>query len=329
MIIDHPDRIFSIRTQKEFRQTALEIFQYQAANNKVYNLFLKSLGKDYRVIRHLREIPFMPAEFFRTHKIIIENKEAEVVFESSATSGATPARHYVHDPKIYATSFLKNFAIVYGNPSQYMISALLPSYQERGNSSLVFMMDRLIKESGHPLSGFYKNNLDELLSNIDKARSENQKVILLGVSFALLDLAEKYSPDLSGVIVMETGGMKGRRKEITREELHGILKNRFNVGEIHSEYGMTELMSQAYSTGNGIFNAPPWMKILIRDPRDPLSIIDEEMATGGLNIIDLANVYSCSFISTGDLGRLHRDGSFEVLGRFDGSEIRGCNLMVE
>lgn len=329
MRFDQPDRIFSIKTQDEFRQIALEIFQYQAANNNIYNLFLESLGKDYRLIRHLREIPFMPAIFFRNHKVIIENAKIEVVFESSATTGATPARHYVHDPKIYVTSFLKNFAIVYGDPSQYMISALLPSYQERGNSSLVYMMDRIIKESGHPLSGFYNSNPARLLSNIDKARSENQKVILIGVSFALLDLAEKYSPDLSGVIVMETGGMKGRRKELTREELHGILKSRFNVGEIHSEYGMTELMSQAYSTGNGIFHTPPWMKILLRDPWDPLSVIDEEMTTGGLNIIDLANVYSCSFISTGDLGRLHRDGAFEVLGRFDGSDIRGCNLMVE
>ena len=307
----------------------MEVFHYQAANNLVYNLFLKSLGKDHNLVSHVSEIPFMPASFFRSHKVITEVTGFDAVFESSTTTGNTPSRHYVYDLKIYETSFLKTFKLFYGNPADYMISALLPSYHERGNSSLVFMMDRIIKESRHPLSGFYKNNPEQLITNIRNATSGNYKAILVGVSFALIELAERYSPDLSGTIVMETGGMKGRRKEITREELHEILKKGFNVGEIHSEYGMTELMSQAYSKGNGIFHAPPWMKILIRDPRDPLSVIDEEMTTGGLNIIDLANVYSCSFISTDDLGRLHRDGTFEVLGRFDGSDIRGCNLLFE
>ena len=329
MKFDQPYRIFSIKNREEFRRTALEIFQYQAANNHVYSLFLKNLGRDYRHITHVEEIAFLPAGLFRSQKIIAENADVEAVFESSTTTGSLPARHYVHDLGIYERSFLKAFSLFYGDPSRYMISALLPSYLERGNSSLVFMMDRIIRESNHPLSGFYKDDIPRLLASLDKIKAEGRNAILAGVSFALLDLAEKYSPDLSGIIVMETGGMKGRRKEMTREELHGILKRSFNIGTVHSEYGMTELMSQAYSAGNGIFQSPPWMKIMIRDPRDPLSVIDEEMITGGLNIIDLANVYSCSFIATDDLGRLCEDGGFEVLGRFDGSDIRGCNLMVD
>ncbi len=329
MKFDHPDRIFSLKTKEEFRQTALEIFQFQAVNNRVYNLFLKNLRRDYRLIRHLEEIPFLPAGFFRSQKVIIENAGVEAVFESSTTTGSSPARHYVHDLGIYETSFLKAFGLFYGDPARYIITALLPSYHERGNSSLVYMMDRIIKASNHPLSGFYHNDMPRLLTSLDKAAAEGRKAILAGVSFALLDLSEGYSPDLSGIIVMETGGMKGRRKEMTREELHGILRRSFNIGSVHSEYGMTEMMSQAYSGGDGVFHSPPWMKALIRDPRDPLSVIDERMTTGGLNIIDLANIYSCSFIATDDLGRLCGDEGFEVLGRFDGSDIRGCNLMVD
>ncbi|MCX6333419.1 MAG: acyl transferase [Bacteroidia bacterium] len=217
----------------------------------------------------------------------------------------------------------------YGDPSEYMIAALLPSYTERENSSLVYMMDHLIRISTIAGSGFYKNDTLPMISAISAARAQNRKVLLMGVSYALLDLAEQYSPDLHDVIVMETGGMKGRRKEITRMELHSVLKETFNVNAIHSEYGMTELLSQAYSKGDGIFNCPPWMKIMIREPQDPLTLITEPGITGGINIIDMANIHSCSFISTGDLGKLHDDGSFEVLGRIDNSDIRGCNLLFE
>jgi hypothetical protein len=230
---------------------------------------------------------------------------------------------------LYEESFLKTFNLFYGDPGQYLIAALLPSYIERGSSSLVYMADKLIKKSRHPLSGFYKGNKEDLIIAIKKSKEENQKILLLGVSFALLDLAEKQAPDLSGVIVIETGGMKGRRKELTRQELHKILIEKFNVHSIDSEYGMTELMSQAYSKGNGIFYCPPWMKVMIRDPQDPLSLYSETGKTGGINIVDLANINSCSFISTSDLGRLHDDGGFEVLGRFDNSDIRGCNLMAD
>ncbi len=230
---------------------------------------------------------------------------------------------------MYEESFLNAFRLFYGDPAGYMIAALLPSYTERKNSSLVFMMDNLIKRSINSGSGFYRDDIGSMIQSIEKARTQKRKVLLMGVSFALLDLAEKYSPDLHDVIVMETGGMKGRRKEITRMELHSVLKNAFNVAAIHSEYGMTELLSQAYSKGEGIFQCPPWMKILIRDPQDPLTIIDEPEITGGINIIDLANLHSCSFISTDDLGKSHKDGTFEVLGRIDNSDIRGCNLLIE
>jgi hypothetical protein len=230
---------------------------------------------------------------------------------------------------IYEESFLKGFRLFYGNPEEYFIAALLPSYIERKNSSLVYMMNDLIKRSQYPASGFFKDNYKELISLIMKALKDNQKVMLMGVSFALLDLAEMYKPDFSGTIVMETGGMKGRRKELTRDELHTFLKKKLKVPAIHSEYGMTELLSQAYSTGDGLFKCPPWMKVLIRDPFDPLTLVTKTGISGGINIIDLANLYSCSFIATGDLGKVHDNGSFEVLGRFDNSDVRGCNLLIE
>jgi hypothetical protein len=226
-------------------------------------------------------------------------------------------------------SFIKCFHLFYNDPEDCFIAALLPSYTERGNSSLIYMMNELIRRSRNPLSGFYGDNIPELILNINKEKRGNRKILLIGVSFTLLDLAEHYSPDLSGVIVMETGGMKGRRKEITRRELHSILKKGFNIADVHSEYGMTELLSQAYSKGNEIFHCPPWMRILIRDTQDPLSVMTEPGITGGINIIDFANINSCSFIATGDLGKLHNDGGFEVLGRFDNSDIRGCNLLIE
>jgi hypothetical protein len=321
-------RIFSIRDQDDFNKIALEIFNYQRNNNPVYGTFTRSLGNGRSNAGTLEELTFLPVEFFRNHKIITGGFEAEAVFESSGTTGVTTGRHYVCDLGLYEESFMKTFRLFYGDPAEYMIAALLPSYIERAGSSLVYMADRLIKTSCHRLSGFYKENPSDLLRALDRAKKEQSEVLLIGVSFALLDLAEEFSPDLSGITVMETGGMKGRRKELTRQELHKILKEKFNVQDIHSEYGMTELLSQAYSPGDGMFYCPPWMKILIRDPHDPLTILTEVGRTGGINIIDLANINSCSFIATGDLGRIHEDGGFEVIGRFDNSDIRGCNLLI-
>ena len=321
--------IFDITNQPDFNKRTLEVFRFQADNNQVYKDFIKYLGIDPDTVSRVSEIPFLPAGFFKNHIILSGIDPGTLVFESSGTTGKMTSRHYVRDVSIYETSFLRTFNMFYGDPEDYVIAALLPSYTERENSSLIYMVNTLIERSSSAYSGFCRENIDEFLANIVKAGVENRKIILLGVCFALLDLAEKYSPDLSGVIVMETGGMKGRRREMTREELHSVLKKRLNTENIHSEYGMTELLSQAYSKGGGIFSCPPWMKILIREPQDPFSVITESGKTGGINIIDLANIYSCSFIATDDLGRLHKDGSFEVLGRFDSSDIRGCNLLLE
>lgn len=322
------EEIFNVDNQTNFLKTALRVFDYQYNNNIVYQSFIKSLGRDVSKIDSLSDIPFLPVELFRNHKIVSGDLPVEMIFESSGTTGVTPGKHYVNSLNLYRGSFLKTFNIFYGRPEEYLIAALLPSYVERKGSSLVYMADCLIRESNFSGSGFYKDNAEELIGVIKSAKSEKKRVLLLGVTFALLDLAEKLSPDLSDVIVMETGGMKGRRKELTRSELHSILKEKFNVQSVHSEYGMTELLSQAYSKGDGVFYCPPWMKILIRDPLDPLKIYNEPEVTGGINIIDLANLNSCSFISTGDLGKLHPDDGFEVLGRFDNSDIRGCNLLV-
>lgn len=329
MISPLKDRIFNIKDQDDFRETALEVFNYQCDNNPVYKEFLDALGKDRASVKTVSDIPFLPVEFFRNRKIVSGNKPIEIIFESSGTTGVTPGRHYVSDPGLYKESFSKAFTLFYGDPREYLIIALLPSYTERESSSLVYMVAELIKRSNNPLSGFYKDNTDDIVSVVGKSKRAGLKILLLGVTFALLDLAENSSPDFSGVIIMETGGMKGRRKELTRTELHDILRSKFNVKSIHSEYGMTELMSQAYSSGDGIFYCPPWMKIVIRDPQDPLTLLPGYSKTGGINVIDLANINSCSFIATGDLGKLHKDGGFEVLGRFDNSDIRGCNLLVE
>ena len=323
------NRIFDIKNDSDFLEIALETFHYQFDKNPVYQQFVTSLSIKTDSPETLADITFLPVGFFRNHRIVSGNRPVETVFKSSGTTGVNPGRHYVSDLGLYKKSFLNTFQLNYGDPAEYLFTALLPSYTEREGSSLVYMVDYLIKESSHHLSGFYKSEIKDLLLTLEKARVESQKTLLIGVSFALLDVAKEYSPDLSGITVMETGGMKGRRKEITRQELHSVLKENFNISEIHSEYGMTELLSQAYSKGNGIFHCPPWMKILIRDVYDPLSIITEPGITGGINIIDLANINSCSFIATGDLGRLHEDGGFEVLGRFDNSDIRGCNLLAE
>lgn len=323
-----PDSIFDIKDPGSFSSAALGIFRFQAAMNPVYDSFISALGLNPDEIHDIRDIPFLPVEFFKSHRVVSGNLPAGLVFESSRTTGTEPGRHYVHDPELYRHSYLTSFGHFYGEPSGYVIAALLPSYTERPGSSLVTMTEGLISESGCGESGFYEGRMEELAAMLESARTDGRKRFLLGVSFALLDLANELSPDLSGTIVMETGGMKGRRKEITREELHSILTVKLNVPSIHSEYGMTELLSQAYSDGNGIFRCPPWMKIMIRDPHDPLDVSDEAGRAGGVNIIDLANYYSCSFLAAGDYGRLHEDGAFEISGRIDNTDIRGCNLMA-
>jgi phenylacetate-coenzyme A ligase PaaK-like adenylate-forming protein len=326
---DLKQQIFKIRNKEDFNSSALDVFRFQSAHNKIYKEYISALGIKPDLIESSSDIPFLPVSFFKNHKVITGTGQSEAVFESSGTTGQMTSRHYVADLSLYEESFMSGFKKFYGDPSGYFFAAMLPSYSERENSSLIYMMNTLIKKSMFSDSGFYNNDQQELIKILENARADGRKAMLVGVSFALLDLAEKQSPDLSGVIVVETGGMKGRRKEITRQELHTILKTRFNVDTIHSEYGMTELLSQAWSQGDGLYYCPPWMKVCIRDPQDPLTIFDKPGRTGGINIIDLANINSCSFLSVNDLGKLHEDGGFEVLGRFDSSDIRGCNLLIE
>lgn len=321
--------IFNIRDEEGFDDLSLGIFNYQAENNPVYKDYIERLGVHPSEISSVADIPFLPVEFFRNHRIITGNNEPVILFESSGTTGSNASRHYIVDTGLYEESFLKCFRHFFGDPASYFFAALLPSYSERENSSLVYMVNRLTKESADARSRFFLNDNEALIRTLEKIKQEGGKGILIGVSFALLELAEKHPADLSGIIVVETGGMKGRRKEITREELHSVLKKAFSIGSVHSEYGMTEMLSQAWSTGNGIYHTPPWMKVMIRDSHDPLTILNESEISGGINIIDLANINSCSFIATADLGKLHKDGGFEVLGRFDNSDLRGCNLLVD
>ena len=320
-------RIFNISHPDEFEELAIEIFNYQFENNDIYRDFVSGLSINIANIKHFNQIPFLPIEFFKTQKIVSGKFEPEMVFTSSGTTGLQTSRHYIKYLHLYKNSFQKAFDIFFGNIKDYVILALLPSYLERDGSSLVYMAEKLIAESKNSDSGFYLDEYKKLSDLLKVLKDKNQKVLLLGVTYALLDLAEKYPINFPELIVMETGGMKGRRKEMVREELHKTLTKAFNVNKIFSEYGMTELLSQAYSKGDGIFQTPPWMKILIRDTNDPLSLLTEGK-TGGINVIDLANIHSCSFIATQDLGRLHQNGSFEVLGRFDNSDVRGCNLLV-
>lgn len=321
------DEIFSINSNKEFHHLALKVFVFQYENNNVYRQFCDLLKKSPVNVKAIEEIPFLPIEFFKTHRVVSTKATPEIVFTSSGTTGSVTSNHYVTDLRIYEKSFNRAFQNVYGNPEELVILALLPSYLERQGSSLVYMADLLIKKSKHPESGFYLNNLIELKNNLERLDSAGKKILLIGVSFALLDLVEHFSFNLKNTIVMETGGMKGRRKEMIRQELHEILCEGFGIPLIHSEYGMTELLSQAYSTGKGIFTTPPWMKILIRDPEDAFSLFPRKK-TGGINVIDLANLNSCSFIATKDLGRNLGAGKTEILGRFDNSDIRGCNLLI-
>jgi hypothetical protein len=309
-----------------FEAQALEIFHYQRKNNAVYGAYMEALGVDPARVDRLQAIPFLPIRFFKSRAIKTGDFEPEAVFESSGTTGMVNSRHLVKEVSLYRESFTKGFELFYGPASGYCILGLLPSYLERGNSSLVMMVDELIRMSGHPQSGFYLNEFDQLARVLQELEARQQPTLLIGVSFALLDFAEKYQLPLKHTIIMETGGMKGRRKELVRPELHGILKDAFSLSTIHSEYGMTELLSQAYSKGEGLYYCPPWMKILLRDDEDPLNILTS--GAGVVNVIDLANLHSCSFIATDDAGKLYADGSFEILGRVDGSDLRGCSLLV-
>ena len=320
------NKIFSCNDKATFEALALELFDYQMENNPIYAPYAALILKG-KTPANIYEIPFLPIEFFKQEQIICQGKGVEEVFLSSGTTGEQ-SKHLVADLSLYKKSYLNTFQQFYGDINDYCILALLPNYQEREGSSLIYMVDDLIKKSGHPKSGFYLNNLAELSETIKELESKGQKVILFGVTYALLDLAAQYPQHLKHTIIMETGGMKGKRKELLKEEIHQLLQDAFLTENIHSEYGMTELLSQGYSKGKNIFNSPPWMKILIRDVNDPLSIIGNNK-TGGINVIDLANIYSCPFIATQDLGKQFDNDSFSVLGRFDNSDVRGCNLLVQ
>lgn len=321
--------VFGIRDERSFNARALELFHFQYENNALYREFCNLLRAVPARVETTAAIPFLPVQFFRDHEIVTgaPASSGARTFLSSATTGDVPSKHTVKDLHIYERSFTEGFRSFYGDPRQYSFLALLPGYLERPDSSLVYMMDHFIRLTVENGSGFYLHNPAELAEKILRLKREGRKIVLFGVTFALLDLAEHFPMDLEGVIVMETGGMKGRRREMVREELHAVLCDAFHVGAVHSEYGMTELLSQAYSRGGGIFRTPSWMKVTARDVNDPLSPTGTGV-TGGLNIIDLANVNSCAFIATQDLGRCYGDGSFEVLGRFDSSDVRGCSLMV-
>lgn len=321
-----PFSIFDIQNDEMFEAKALEVFNYQYNNVAVYHEFVANLGINPREVNSLLQIPFLPLEVFKSHTILAKNNTAQTIFKSSGTTGKTTSKHHVTDLKLYEKSFLTNFENTFGNVEDFCILGLLPSYLEKGDSSLVYMMNYLIKKSNHPASDFYLYNTKDLRDVLLQNEKNNQKTILLGVTYALLDFAEEFPMSLSNTIVVETGGMKGRKKEMIREEVQDVLKKSFQLDVVASEYGMTELLSQAWSTNEGVFTTPKWMKILIRDTNDPRNFI-KNSKTGAINIIDLANYYSCSFLATADLGRKKENG-FEILGRFDNSDVRGCSLLA-
>jgi len=319
--------IFNIQSEQDFKEAALRVFKHQFDNNDVYRSFCDLLYKNPSDVKEIQEIPFLPIQFFKSHDILSSKENVIKTFTSSGTTGSIPSKHNVTDLSWYHESYLKGFQFFYGDVKDYNILALLPSYLEREGSSLIYMVDDLIQQTNKPASGFYMQNLSELSSTLKELDAKGEKTLLIGVTFALLDLIEKETFQLNNTLIMETGGMKGRRKELVRDQLHKILSKGFGVNKIHSEYGMTELLSQGYSNGEGVFKCPPWMRVLTRDTEDALTILDTHQ-TGGINIIDLANYNSCSFIATQDLGKVKEDGTFQVLGRFDHSDIRGCNLLV-
>ncbi len=321
------NEIFHINTAQDFTRLALSVFKHQFEHNAVYRSFCDLLYVHPAEVTSLDQIPFLPIQFFKSHEVITSRETPKITFTSSGTTGSIPSTHRVSDISWYEQSFRTAFEHFYGDISSYTVLALLPNYLEREGSSLIYMVKDFIEKSNSPKSGFYLDDLDGLAATVSSLDAQGEKVLVIGVSFALLDLIERHSFSLKHTIIMETGGMKGRRKELIRNELHEHLCRGFGVDVIHSEYGMTELLSQAYSKGNGVFECPPWMKVLVRDTEDPFHMLPPSK-TGGLNIIDLANYNSCSFIATQDLGKLNTNGTFEVLGRFDHSDIRGCNLMV-
>ncbi|MNK24796.1 Acyl-protein synthetase, LuxE [compost metagenome] len=317
------DRIFSIRTEADFNACALAVFQFQKEHVPVYKTFVELLNRPEP--KHYSEIPHLPIAFFKTHQIIADNKEVQQVFKSSGTTGMVRSTHYVADVSVYERSFVPTYEQFLGKLEDQIIFALLPNYVSQGESSLVYMVDKLIDRTNDSLSGYYLENPENLLSAISEGRKTGKKLVLFGVSYALLDLAE-LKPDLHNVTVIETGGMKGRRKEMTKEEMHQELISGFGCEYIASEYGMCELLSQAYSDKNGLFELPSWMKVSLREVNDPFEVLKHDK-TGGVNVMDLANIYSCAFIETQDLGRME-EGKLRLMGRFDHSDIRGCNLLV-
>ena len=319
--------VFNIQNQSDFKTCALQVFRHQFKNNAIYRSFCDLLYIHSSDVKKVEEIPFLPIQFFKSHAVLSSTQAVKETFTSSGTTGSSVSKHMVTDLSWYTKSYTKGFEHFYGPIEEYTVLGLLPNYLEREGSSLIYMVDDFIKKSNKPSSGFYLNNLTELSKTLIALDKKGEKVLLIGVTFALLDLIERQQFKLQNTIIMETGGMKGRRKEIIRNELHEILCAGFGVSKIHSEYGMTELLSQGYSSGDGVFDCPPWMKILARDTEDALTMVGTNK-TGGLNVIDLANYNSCSFIATQDLGKVDNNGRFEVLGRFDHSDIRGCNLMV-
>lgn len=322
------ERLFQVDDSGAFDALAMELFRVHAARNPTYRAYIGALGLDLQEVRSVSEIPCLPIGFFRTHRVLLEGLDAPLSFTSSGTTGAQTSTHHVPWPELYECSFTSSFRALHGDPKEWRILALLPSYLERAGSSLVYMAERLIAASGDALSGFYLRDYTALADVLRRSEAEGKPTLLLGVTFALLDLAEQHPMPLRHTVVMETGGMKGRRPEMIREELHAVLKRAFDVPAIHSEYGMTELLSQAWSVGEGVYRCPPWMRVRIREVNDPFAAVPLGR-TGGIDVIDLANIGSCPFISTQDLGRVGADDSFEVLGRFDNSDARGCNLLME
>ncbi len=330
--IDLDKRIFAA-SEQNFNELALELFRFQYKNNTIYRQYCDAIKTEFRTVDSILKIPFLPIQFFKTHAVKTTDFEPAAVFESSGTSNTGNSKHLVKDISLYRKSFSNAFNRFYGATKNYCILGLLPSYLERNNSSLVMMVDELIKESGNKLSGFYLNDHEKLHSTLLHNELIKQPTLLIGVTYALLDFAEQYPMQLRHTIIMETGGMKGRRKELTRKEVHQQLQQQLGISTVHSEYGMTELLSQAYSKGDGFFHCPAWMKVLLREEDDPLQLTAAETLRGKpmngvINVIDLANIYSCAFIATEDVGRLYSNGSFEVLGRMDNSDVRGCSLMV-
>lgn len=326
------DKIFGL-TEAGFEALSLEIFRFQYQHNPVYGQYVDALQVKPGEVQKLADIPFLPIRFFKSHAVTTTGFTPELVFESSGTTGSINSKHLVKDALVYEESFTRAFRQFYGEINDWCVIGLLPAYLERQGSSLVYMVDKLVKNSHHPQSGFYLYDFEKLQQVLLQLESQGQQVLLIGVTFALLDFAQQYPTPLQHTVMMETGGMKGRREELIRPQVHEILQQAFGLPAIHAEYGMTELLSQAYSKGNGLFSCPPWMKVLIREEEDPLAIrsvkeIKQKPVSGAINIIDLANIYSCSFIATDDAGQLEADGSFRVMGRLDNSDIRGCSLMV-